>query len=141
MNEQLQVKIGWDAEDAEYVRKNLVSYNQRHVSYTNIEKVSIILKNDDNKILGGILGYIDWNCLQIEILWVDDQLRGQGQGKKLIEIAEKVALEKGCNLMKLDTFSFQAADFYQKLGFQVLGVLENFPEGFDHYYLYKRIIE
>lgn len=139
VKETLHVDIGWNEEDAGYVRKNLVDYNKQKIAYTDVEKVSVILKDDDEQIVGGILGHVDWNCLHIEILWVDDSLRGQGQGANLLKIAEKVALDKGCNLMKLDTFSFQAPDFYKKLGFEVFGVLKNYPEGFDHYFLYKRI--
>lgn len=135
----LTLHVGFEKDEALYVRENLINFNKKQVAYTEEEKINIILKDDEQRILGGILGYIDWKCFHIEILWVDDELRGQGQGKVLMNHAETIAKEKGCNLIRLETFSFQAPDFYKKLGYKVLGKLENYPEGFDHYYLYKRL--
>ncbi|EPD51006.1 hypothetical protein HMPREF1210_02197 [Paenisporosarcina sp. HGH0030] len=137
--ENLKLHVGYDKKEALYVRESLINYNKKQVAYTEEEKINIIIKDDNHNILGGILGNIDWKCFHIEILWIDDVLRGQGQGKELMKEAEKVAIEKGCNLIRLETYSFQAPDFYKKLGYEVLGKLENYPEGFDHYYLFKRL--
>jgi ribosomal protein S18 acetylase RimI-like enzyme len=63
----------------------------------------------------------------------------RGYGKKLLEMAEDFAIERKCKLVKLDTFSFQAPEFYKKQGYEVYGTVENFPEGFNHYYLLKRL--
>lgn len=139
MKEELKVTVGFDKEDAAFVRKNLIEYNKKQVAYTEEEKINIILRNNQDEIVGGILAYTDWKCFHIEILWVDDSLRGQGQGKELMNLAEEIAIEKGCNLIRLETYSFQAPEFYQKLDYKILGKLENYPEGFDHYYLYKRL--
>ncbi|MDQ1143849.1 ribosomal protein S18 acetylase RimI-like enzyme [Bacillus sp. SORGH_AS 510] len=71
-------------------------------------------------------------CFFVDVLWVDESLRGQGKGQELIQIAETFAREKGCTLMRLETFSFQAPEFYKKLGFKEIGKLDNFPKGFTH---------
>lgn len=39
--------------------------------------------------------------------------------------AELYAVERGCTNAFLDTFSFQARPFYEKLGYRVFGILEN----------------
>ncbi|MEH7013258.1 GNAT family N-acetyltransferase [Neobacillus niacini] len=139
MTKELIISIESNEENALFIRGNLIKYNKQQVQYTEEEKINLIIRNENNQILGGLLGHIDWKCFHIDILWVDDTLRGKGQGKKLIQHAEEIAYEKGCNLMRLETYSFQAPDFYMNLGFEVLGKLENFPEGFDHYYFYKRL--
>ena len=51
---------------------------------------------------------------------------------------KQFAIEKGCRLINLDTFSFQAPDFYKKHGYKVIGVSED-PKGHNHYYLEKRL--
>lgn len=66
---------------------------------------------------------------KIDILWVDDNYRSIGVGSQLMQKAQETAKEKGCSLIHLDTFDFQAKDFYLKHGFEVFGVLENCPPG------------
>ncbi|MBM7702955.1 GNAT family N-acetyltransferase [Metabacillus iocasae] len=139
MNKELNVTISSNKEEAKFIRESLISFNKSKVPYTEEEKINLVIKNEQNQIVGGLLGRIDWKCFFIDILWVDDSLRGLGKGKELMQLAEEVAYEKGCNFIRLETFSFQAPDFYKSLGYEVLGKLENFPEGFDHYYLYKRL--
>ncbi|MGM0776136.1 MAG: GNAT family N-acetyltransferase [Bacillota bacterium] len=126
-------------EDTYFLRYNLIKFNKSKVEYTEEEKINLVLKDDDGQILGGLVGHTDWDCFFIDVLWVDESLRGQRKGQELIQLAEKVAKEKGCTLMRLETFSFQAPDFYKKLGFVEMGKMENFPKGHTHYYLYKKL--
>jgi hypothetical protein len=53
--------------------------------------------------------------------------------------AERYALGRGCTDAFLDTFSFEAQSFYEKLGYRVFGVLENHPAGHQHYFMTKRL--
>jgi GNAT superfamily N-acetyltransferase len=74
-----------------------------------------------DQILGGLTGYIFGAYLQISLLWVSETLRGQGIGRALIQRAEYEAAQRGCTSTAVDTFGFQAEDFYvKKLGFRVL---------------------
>jgi GNAT superfamily N-acetyltransferase len=97
------------------------------------------LQNDDGEIVGGALGDIwgDWYFL--DVLWVDRPLRGQDNGGRLIAAAEQHAIARGCKGFHLDTASFQARPFYEKLGFTVFGTLEDQPVGHTHYLLSKRL--
>lgn len=70
---------------------------------------------------------------------MEENLRGQGYGVELLRTAEALAKNKNCRLIKLDTFSFQAPDFYKKMGYEIYGVVENSPEGFNQFYLLKRL--
>jgi hypothetical protein len=58
---------------------------------------------------------------------------------KLTKRAELYALERGCTDAFLDTFSFQARPFYEKLGYRVFGTLENHPAGYQHYFMTKQL--
>ena len=77
--------------------------------------------------------------MYIDILWVDEGARGQGLGTKLLEDAQRIARENQCTLIHLDTFDFQAKDFYLRHGFHLFGVLEGCPEGHCRYYLSKKL--
>jgi len=58
---------------------------------------------------------------------------------KLMKRAELYAVELGCTDAFLDTFSFQARPFYEKLGYRVFGMLENHPAGHQHYFMTKQL--
>lgn len=127
----------------EEVIDKLVYYNLSKVPLKqNKEFISInkIIKNEKGEIIAGILSRMYcWNCLFVDTLFVDEIYRGQGLGEKLLKEVEKVAINKGCELIHLDTFDFQAKDFYLKYGYEIFGVLEDCPEGHCRYYLKKKV--
>lgn len=84
------------------------------------------------------MGEICWNWLEIHYLFVDEAFRKSGYGAKLLNEAEKIAKEKQCEFVKLDTLSFQALDFYIKQGYEVYGQIENAGRH-THYYMKKDI--
>ena len=127
----------------EEVIDKLVYYNLSKVPLKqNKEFISInkIIKNEKGEISAGILSRMYcWNCLFVDTLFVDEIYRGQGLGEKLLKEVEKVAINKGCELIHLDTFDFQAKDFYLKYGYEIFGVLEDCPQGHCRYYLKKKV--
>lgn len=68
-----------------------------------------------------------WNCLYIDVLWAKEEFRKEGYGSVFLNEVEKIAKEKGCKLIHLDTFDFQGKDFYIKNGYEVFGVLDDCP--------------
>jgi hypothetical protein len=54
-------------------------------------------------------------------------------------LAEAEAVQRGCRAVALDTFSFQARGFYERLGYSVFGVLNDCPPGHSRFYLTKRL--
>jgi len=70
---------------------------------------------------------------------VEDAARGQGLGRRLIGLAEDEARRRGCRHAYLDTTSFQARPFYEKLGYRLWGQLEDFPQGHTRYFLQKAL--
>lgn len=94
---------------------------------------------ENGKIIGGITGKIRWNWLYIQYLWVDTNAAGKGYGKDLVKQAEELARTRGCTGLHVDTFTYQAPDFYKSLGFSEFGRLENYPENEQRIYLQKRL--
>ena len=96
--------------------------------------------DENGTITGGILGGIGyWNGLEINILWVDETHRGKGIGKQLLQHIETVAREKDATVAMLDTFDFQAEGFYLKNGYEIIGTVNNFPNGHKRIYFSKRL--
>lgn len=120
----------------------LVEYNSVQVPFAQTEPfISLDYKIEEaGSIVAGVLGCLYcWGCLHISVLFVEDKCRGRGYGSKLLEKIESEAKRRHCNIIHLDTFSFQAKDFYLKRGYTVFGALENCPKGHARFYLKKEI--
>jgi GNAT superfamily N-acetyltransferase len=98
----------------------------------------ISIRDDGGAIVGGLWGYTVFQWLHVQMLVVPEKLRGLGVGSALMATAETVARERGCCGAYVDTFSFQAAPFYRKLGFTPFGVLDDFPPGHHRVFFRKR---
>ncbi|WP_028543285.1 GNAT family N-acetyltransferase [Paenibacillus taiwanensis] len=125
--------------DKQYVRNGLISFNARHFPEHlkgRNEEVNLFVKNENGQVHGGIVGEICFNWLEVHYLYVDEALRKQGYGSKLIAEVEQIARDNKCDFIKLDTLSFQALDFYKRHGFEVYGSIEN-AGTYTHYYLKK----
>lgn len=126
-------------EDIKTIAEGLGIYNRAKVGSENYKPLHIFLRDEENRVVGGVLGSTYWNWLSIDYLWISEEVRGQGYGKALIEAAETEARNRGCKNVNLDTMSFQAPDFYQKLNYRIFGQLEEFPPGYTRYYLTKQL--
>jgi ribosomal protein S18 acetylase RimI-like enzyme len=133
----------WNQEDSEYIRKKVIEHNLSklpdNVKHP-VKNISFILRDEGGEILGGITGTIFWYNLHIDFLWVDESLRGSGYGTELLNHIEKIARENRCQLIQLDTFSFQAPDFYQKNGYEIVGVIEGHPNKENQQYYLKKTL-
>ncbi|WP_406699310.1 GNAT family N-acetyltransferase [Singulisphaera sp. Ch08] len=101
------------------------------------EPLALVLRDDEDRIVGGAIGETNWGWLHLTVLAVSEDLRGQGWGSRLIREMERLALDRGCHHVWVDTFSFQARPFYERLGFTVFGTLPHYPAGQERYFLFK----
>ncbi|WP_079912429.1 N-acetyltransferase [Paenibacillus sp. 32352] len=128
-----------DSEGKAWVRNKLIEFNWRHFPAelrNRYQEVNLFLKDGEDHILGGLVGEVCWNWLEVHYVFVEEAYRRSGYGKQLLDQAERMAQEKQCDFIKLDTLSFQALGFYQKLGFDIYGTIPN-AGGHTHYYLKK----
>ena len=58
-----------------------------------------------------------------------------------MEQAEREAIRRGCRTIWLDTFTFQARGFYERLGYSVFGTLEDYPPGHSRFFLKKSLTQ
>lgn len=121
----------------------IIEFNSSKVPFTQeptFIPINRVIKDINGYVVAGINSEIYcWNCLSIDILWVKEECRMQGYGSILLNEVERIAKEKGCNLIHLDTFDFQSKDFYIKQGYDVFGILEDCPAGHKRYYLKKSL--
>jgi GNAT superfamily N-acetyltransferase len=115
------------------------AYNTQQAGDDHVQSLCFVLEAPDQEIVGGVIGATYWDWLHIDLLWVKDELRGQGYGHRLLTRAEDEARQRGAKNAYLDTFSFQAPDFYKRHGYQVFGQLEDFPAGHHRYFLTKEL--
>ena len=134
---RLTLETAPDAADSQVVMDGLRAFNVKVIGPPNIEPVAVFVRDASGRVLGGLLGEIKWRWLYVSKLWLGDELRGQQLGTKLMERAEEYAWRKGCLGSHLDTFEYQALPFYEKLGYEVFGVLEGYPPGYRQYHLRK----
>ena len=139
MTIQLHIADAPTAEDREAVLAPLRAYNEAMAGPARAEPVAILLRDASGQTVGGLWGRSSYDWLFVEYLAVPDALRGQRLGSALIAEAERIARARGCCGLWLDTFAFQARGFYEKLGFEVFGTLEDHPRGSRRFFLSKRL--
>ena len=121
-----------DAADTKFIEEGLAAYNLQFVRSYGTQRLELLLHDATGKLRGGLLGLTWWGWLRIDILWLDDTVRGQDWGRHLMEAAEAEAIRRGCHHAFLDTMSFQALPFYLKLGYTVFGELDDLPTATGH---------
>ena len=135
---RLTVEDAPDEADVDVLPYALEAYNEgRWPHHPPWQPLAIFLR-DEAQIVAGLAGETYCGWLFVKYLWVSDGLRGLGVGRELMARAEARALERGCHSAWLDTFSFQARGFYEKLGYEEFGRLDYPPEHHKHF-LRKRL--
>lgn len=126
-------------EDKEIIYKGLLEYNLARIEDKNQKDLGIYLQNEAGLKTAGLIGDTHGNWLFVKYLWVSEELRGQNIGSQILKQAEEVAKERGCKYAFLDTFSFQAPEFYKKYGYQEVFALEEYPLTGKRYYFTKTL--
>lgn len=113
-------------------------YNARFMGDEESKPLSVIARDKDGELIGGVSGRTIYKQFLIEVVWIERETRGTGLGRRLMELAEVEAKKRGCVAAQVDTLSFQGPVFYGKLGFEIVGEISNFSDNHDRYFLIKR---
>ncbi|MBB5710234.1 GNAT family N-acetyltransferase [Sphingomonas xinjiangensis] len=127
-----------DEADRDAVLAPLRAFNIAQTGDPKVTPLALLLTDEDGAAVGGLWGKTGYDWLFVEYLVVPEAYRRQALGNALMREAESVARARGCVGMWLDTFDFQARGFYEKLGFEVFGTLEDHPVGHRRFFLRKR---
>jgi len=123
------------------VRAGLNGFNFQFSPTTDVVPLILAARNDEGVAIGGLVGEMrpGWHWLYVALLWIEEAYRIQGVGRQLLSTAEAEAGRHGCRYVWLETISFQARGFYEKQGYTIFGVLEDYPPGHRRFYLRKNL--
>jgi GNAT superfamily N-acetyltransferase len=93
------------------------------------QEFGIFVRDDDGRLRAGISGLVFGGCCELQALWVDEELRGQGLGRELMAAAEDAARRRGCELVVSNAYDLLTPGFHERLGYATAGVVEGCPVG------------
>src|SRR3989344_178375 len=100
-----------NTEDMAIISKGMLSHHASQGHPRKCKIFSILLKDKNNKLFGCVIVSFLWNGMEIKTLWIEETLRNQGWGKKLVEAVEKEAIKRECKVAYTNTFTWQAPEF------------------------------
>jgi GNAT superfamily N-acetyltransferase len=127
------------SQELDVVSAGLNVFNDQVLGSQRYEPMRLLVRNASGQVVGGLLGELYYNWLYIAILWLHEDIRGQGIGRRLMATAEEYAASRGRTHVHVDTLDFQAPLFYQRLGYAVWGELGPYGDGHTRYYLKKTL--
>lgn len=84
------------AEDRAAIAAPLIAFNQASGPPPQSVPLVVLLKDDGGQPVGGLWGKTVYDWLYVELLAVPESARGKGAGAALMELAERIAVERGC---------------------------------------------
>jgi GNAT superfamily N-acetyltransferase len=123
-----------------FIEEQISLFNINTTGYDDYRPIAIFVRDDAGAIIAGLTAFTWGGTLRIQFVWVHENLRKHGYGKRLVAAAEQEAIARGCKQAVLDTHSFQSPEFYPKLGYSVCGVMDDYPVGYQQLVFQKRLI-
>lgn len=135
----LSIEEDPDREDIRLLDEGINRFNFDTTGIHDGRELAIFVRDEEGAVLAGVSGWTWGGTLHIQYLWVRDEFRRQGFGRRLLEAAEREGRERGCRQAVLSTHSFQAPEFYRRMGYEVRGVYDDYPVGHQKLYLRKAL--
>jgi GNAT superfamily N-acetyltransferase len=127
--------------DVEWISNCIKKYECSLLPDENIREVNLIIRNEKNENIGGLIANTRYATLYINDIWINEEYRNKGYGKQLILNAERQAKEMGCIFSSLGTFDvLKVKKFYEKLGYRVVSKSKDSPKGYVGYWFSKKLI-
>lgn len=124
-----------ESQKAQEIGNLIRSYNRSKREVAESEPLNLYVEDDSGELLAGLVAETFGNWLEIEYLFVKEELRGQGIGSQLLQQAESEAKKRNCRFAFVNTYQFQAPAFYQKHGYKEVFTMKDYPyTGQRHYY-------
>lgn len=124
-------------EDVRFLGDRLYDYNVEHTGRDDGRWLAVFARDENGRVVAGLHGWTWAGWLKINYLWVSAMERRRGRGRQMLLMAEAEARRRGCTRATLNTYSFQAPEFYYKLGYRTIATIEGLPEGHRQYTLVR----
>ena len=126
-----------ESHNAQEIGNLIRAYNRSKREEAESVPLNLYVEDEDGNLMAGLVAETFGNWLEIEYLFVKEELRGQGIGSKLLQQAESEAKNRNCRFAFVNTYQFQAPDFYQKYGYKEVFALKNYPYTGQRFYYQK----
>jgi len=123
----------------EELRRRLYSFNTERTGVDDGRLLVLDVCDDRGGLVAGVFGWTWGGTAFVDLLYVDEDRRGQGLGSRLLAAAEAEARDRGCQQVVLATHDFQAPRFYAGHGFVEVGRVADYPRGGYQVQLVKRL--
>lgn len=137
MTYTISIEHGASAADRRLIEAGLTGHALPTTLVPGFQPIAVLARDPQAVLVAGAVGTINWNWLHIQLVWVTEPRRRTGLGTRLLHEIEQAAAQRGCTRAHLDTFSYQARPFYERLGYRVFGVLEDYPPGHQRFFMAK----
>ena len=127
-------------DEAIVLEERIYEFNVAATGIDDGRYLSVLLTRDDGTIYGGLHGHTWAGICEIKTLWIAESERGKGLGTHLLSVAEEEARRRGCRVIHLASFTFQAPGFYARHGFEPFARLEDLPAGHANVFMIKRLV-
>ena len=136
----MQVRLeNTESQKSQIIGDLIRSYNRSKREAAESEPLNLYVEDDSGQVMAGLVAETFGNWLEIEYLFVKEDLRGQGIGSQLLQQAESEAKNRNCRFAFVNTYQFQAPDFYQKHGYKEVFALQDYPYIGKRYYYQKNL--
>ena len=131
--------IDLNEQQLEAVEAGLSAFDDRHITCHMEGQIQLGIEEDGRVVAGLDACVTAFKILYVSTVFVEEDCRRKGYGKRLMNEMEKRAKAMGVNTIRLDTFSWQGKEFYEALGYKIVGSYENEDDGYAEYFFLKRI--
>jgi GNAT superfamily N-acetyltransferase len=140
MSNTPRIKIDLTPSDKDdgVIRKGLHEFNVIQIGED--QHYSVFAYDPEGTIIGGILVYAETQSIFLDNLWVEESHRKIGLGTKLLNAAEEEGIRRKISFSTVDTYEFQAGNFYIKNGYTQFGMIKDYIEGYDRLFFRKKVI-
>jgi GNAT superfamily N-acetyltransferase len=136
---RLTVETEPGSEDIRFLEERLYEFNVEATGIRDGTLLGVFVRASGGSLIGGAFGWTWGGTCYLRYLFLPANMRGQGLGNKVMRAVENEAKSRKCQQIVLETHEFQAAGFYQKLGFKVVSRVADYPRGHDYMTLVKSL--
>jgi ribosomal protein S18 acetylase RimI-like enzyme len=127
-------------DDVALLDERLYEFNASASGVRDGRLLAVFVRDPSGTIVAGMHGWTWGGTGFVQAIWVHETRRGRGFGSRVLAAAEAEARRRGCHQMHLDTHSYQAPAFYQKLGYEIIGQLPGWPADDVRIFFRKRLV-
>jgi GNAT superfamily N-acetyltransferase len=126
-------------EDVRIFDDLIYAFNAQVTGISDGQLLASFLRDESGTAIGGVYGWTWGGTCHVRYLFVPAALRSRGHGTRLMRAVETEASARGCGQIMLETHDFQAPAFYRRLGFEIVGRVEDYPRGHQYLTMAKRL--